>query len=161
MGEGGIVGKDGDSPFGELHHVPFMIRDAGAARAGETSGYFRIYPRHRPTLLSAAGVTRSRMRTGSTCMPLFDRRRPPARHVFTAGYGDHVLAGDDTWLMLADNQGREKRLYRRADQSRDVAPSEPESCAACGMRRSRPRWRAAADVRARRRPLGGRHVGSG
>lgn len=125
MGEGDIVGKDGDNPFGELHHVPFMIRDAGGRRAGETSAYFASTHDIGPTLLSAAGVKPFPQADGVDLMPLFDRRRPPARPVFTAGYGDHVLAGDNDWLLLSDNQGREKRLYRRADQTREVAARHP------------------------------------
>ena len=51
---------------------------------------------------------------------LFDGDDPPDRPWFTSCYDDHVLAGDRDWFLLADSEGRRKRLY---DKRRD-----PRSC---------------------------------
>jgi hypothetical protein len=60
---------------------------------------------------------------------LFDGKEPPERRWFTSCYDDHVLAGDRDWFLLADSEGRRKRLYdKRADPAElhDVAAQHPE-----------------------------------
>jgi hypothetical protein len=60
---------------------------------------------------------------------LFDGGQPPERRWWTSCYDDHLLAGDRDWFMIADSEGRLKRLYdRRSDpqEVRDVAAENPE-----------------------------------
>lgn len=93
LGERGVIGKKPTNAFNEIYQVPYMIRDPAGRRAGETSGYFA----------STHGED------------------VPERPVFTASYANQVLAGDEDWFLIADNQGKSKRLFRRDDESNDVA----------------------------------------
>jgi hypothetical protein len=59
---------------------------------------------------------------------LFRGRRPPRRGHQTAAYGAYVSATDGRWLLIADNQGRNRRLYdteRDPGERRDVAARHP------------------------------------
>jgi hypothetical protein len=75
------------------------------------------------------GVRRPGRMDGEDLSVLFEGRDPPERRFFTSCYDDHVLAGDYDWFLLADSEGRRKRLYdRRNDpgELRDVAAEHPE-----------------------------------
>jgi hypothetical protein len=66
---------------------------------------------------------------GEDLSVLFDGKQPPERRWFTACYDDHVLAGDRDWFLIADSEGRRKRLYDNKsdpEQVRDVASEHPE-----------------------------------
>ena len=65
---------------------------------------------------------------GEDLSVLFEGREPPERRWFTSCYDDHLLAGDRDWFLLADSEGRRKRLYdRRSDpkELHDVAAEQP------------------------------------
>ena len=63
---------------------------------------------------------------GVDLSPLLDGKRPgKARTYHTASYNDHVAASDGRWLLIADNQGRRKRLYAMSNESVNVASSHP------------------------------------
>lgn len=123
LGERGIIGKKASEAFGEIHRVPYMIRDPEGRRAGERSPYFASTHDVAPTLLTAAGIGVPGAMDGEDLTPLFDRAPIPERPVFTAAYADQVLAGDGRWFLIADNLGERKRLYRGLDDSEDVSAS--------------------------------------
>jgi hypothetical protein len=70
------------------------------------------------------------MMTGEDLSVLFEGQ-PTAqeRPHFTACYADYVLAGNHEWFLIADSEGRRKRLYnRRKDpcENVDVSAENPE-----------------------------------
>jgi arylsulfatase A-like enzyme len=129
LGEHGILGKHAARAQWHIYHVPCMIRHPEGKLAGERSDYFASTHDVAPTLLSFMGVRAPGAMNGEDLSVLFDGGKPPERRWFTACYADHVLAGDRDWFMIADSEGRRKRLYdRRNDpgELRDVASEHPE-----------------------------------
>ena len=82
-----------------------------------------------PTVLGALGYDRPGWMNGADLSPLFDGKQPPRRRWRTAAYNDHVNVRDGRWLLIADNQGRSKKLYdTKADpgERRNVAARHPD-----------------------------------
>jgi arylsulfatase A-like enzyme len=129
LGEHGILGKHAARCQWHIYHVPCMIRHPDGKLAGETSDYFASTHDVARTLLSFMGVRAPGQMNGEDLSVLFEGRTPPERRWFTSCYDDHILAGDRDWFMLADSEGRLKRLYdKRSDpeELRDVAAEHPE-----------------------------------
>ena len=129
LGENGVMGKHGARAQWHIYHVPAMIRHPEGKRAGQTSDYFASTHDVAPTLLSMMGVRAPGMMNGEDLSVLFEGGDPPARAQFTSCYDDHVLAGDRDWFLLADSEGRLKRLYdKRSDpqELHDVASEHPQ-----------------------------------
>ena len=60
---------------------------------------------------------------------MFDGGDPPERDHWTTAYADQVAAGDGRYLLIADNQGKERRLFDTEadpDEENDVAEDNPE-----------------------------------
>ena len=132
LGEHGFVGKKGAQAYRQVTDVPFLVRDAGRRAAGKTSGYYASTHDVAPTVLSALGLPAQGKMAGEDLTGLLEGRDLPERPVFTASYDNALLAGDDRYLLLADNRGFVKRLYdSRTDprQRRDVASVQPDETA--------------------------------
>jgi arylsulfatase A-like enzyme len=129
LGEFGWVGKKYSELHEELTHVPLMIRDPRGRAQGRASRYFASTHDIGPTVLSMLGVEKRPEMNGHDLSPLFEGRQPPKRSFYVSGYTDHVLAGDGRWHLIADNQGKRRRLYdKRSDprERRNVASRHPE-----------------------------------
>jgi len=129
LGEHGIMGKHAARAQWHIYHVPAMIRHPEGKLAGQTSDYFASTHDVPRTLLGFMGVRAPGQMNGEDLSVLFDGRDPPERRWFTSCYDDHVLAGDTDWFLLADSEGRRKRLYDRRRDPRelsDVAAEHPE-----------------------------------
>jgi arylsulfatase A-like enzyme len=126
LGEYGWVGKRFDEIHDELSHVPFMIRHPARKAAGRESKYFASTHDVGPTVLSVLGQEVPGHMDGVDLSPLLDGNKPGReRRWRTASYNDHVAASDGRWLLIADNQGRRKRLYAMSNESVNVASSHP------------------------------------
>ena len=129
LGEHGILGKHAARAQWHIYHVPAMIRHPEGKLAGETSEFFASTHDVPRTLLSMMGVRAPGLMNGEDLSVLFDGVAPPERRWFTSCYDDHVLAGDTDWFLLADSEGRRKRLYDRRRDPRelhDVAADNPQ-----------------------------------
>ncbi len=129
LGEHGYVGKKGAQAYRQVTDVPFIVRHADGTGAGRTSGYFASTHDVAPTVLSMLGLGRPGRMTGEDLSVTLEGRAPPPRPHFTASYDNAVLAGDDRYLLLADNQGFVKRLFDAESdprQRRDVSRSQPQ-----------------------------------
>jgi len=129
LGEHGVLGKDNSTLGSEVHRVPYMIRHPEGKRAGESTSYFASTHDVAPTLLSFQGIAAPGAMDGEDLSVLFDGNQPPAREHWTTCYADYVAAGDGRHVLIADNQGKRKRLYdRRTDpqEDKDVAAANPE-----------------------------------
>jgi arylsulfatase A-like enzyme len=128
LGERGFIGKSDTQMYREITHVPLLIRDPGGRRAGATSDYLAQTHDIGPTVLSFLGRQAPRVMDGADLSPLFAGGRARARSHQTASYGDKVSVSTSRWLLIADNQGRDKRLFdRRRDpgERRNVARRNP------------------------------------
>jgi arylsulfatase A-like enzyme len=129
LGEHGLMGKANSMLGKEIHSVPYMIRHPDGKRAGETSDYFVSTHDVAPTLLSFQGLTVPGLMDGEDLTVMFEGADPPERDYWTTAYADQVAAGDGRWLLIADNQGEERRLFDTEadpDEEKDVAPDNPD-----------------------------------
>ena len=129
LGEHGLMGKANSMLGKEIHDVPYMIRHpsgSGPARRATTSPRRTTWPpRCSP---SRASPSRAGW-TGEDLTVMFDGADPPERAYWTTAYADHVAAGDGRWLLIADNQGKERRLFDTEadpDEEDDVAGDNPD-----------------------------------
>jgi len=126
LGEYGWVGKRYSEIHDELSHVPFLIRHPEGKASGRSSRYFASTHDVGPTVLSALGRAIPRHMDGVDLTPLLEGRQPRrARPYRTTAYNDHVAASDGRWLLVSDNQGRDKRLYSTANERVNVAGRNP------------------------------------
>jgi arylsulfatase A-like enzyme len=129
LGERGQVGKHSSQMHREVTQVPLMIRDPALRRAGRSSDYLASTHDIAPTVLSMLGKRPPKGMDGTDLSGLFRGRRPPRRGHQTASYGSYVSATDGRWLLISDNQGREKRLFdtrRDPGERRNVAGRHPD-----------------------------------
>jgi len=130
LGERGVIGKSSYRPHSELLKVPFMIRDPAGRGAGKTTSYHASAHDIGATALAAAGIAAPPPMDGVDLGPLLDGGFPTtAREIWTSGWNVRLLAGDERWLMISDNQLRKPRLYdTRSDprELRNVAKAHPE-----------------------------------
>ena len=129
LGEYGWVGKRYSEMHQALCHVPFVIRHPAGKARGRSSRYFASTHDVGPTVLGALGYERPKWMNGADLSPLLDGKQPPRRRYRTAAYNDHVNVRDGRWLLIAHNQGGEKRLYdTKADpgERRNVAAKHPD-----------------------------------
>jgi arylsulfatase A-like enzyme len=129
LGEHGLMGKANSMLGKEIHAVPYMIRHPEGKRAGETSDYFVSTHDVAPTVLSFQGITVPGRMDGEDLTVMFDGADPTERPYWTTAYADQVAAGDGRWLLIADNQGKERRLFDTEadpDEEDDVASDNPD-----------------------------------
>jgi arylsulfatase A-like enzyme len=129
LGEHGILGKANSLLGKEIHAVPYVIRHPEGRRAGESSDYFASTHDVAPTMLAFHGITVPGQMDGEDLSVMFDGEDPPERDYWTTCYADHVAAGDGRYLLIADNQGDQKRLFDTEadpDEEDDVAAENPE-----------------------------------
>ena len=82
-----------------------------------------------PTILSFQGLTVPGKMEGEDLTVMFEGADPPERDHWTTAYSANVAAGDGRWLLIADNQGKERRLFdTEADpaEEKDVASDNPD-----------------------------------
>jgi arylsulfatase A-like enzyme len=127
LGEYGWVGKRYTEVHTELSHVPFAIRHPAGKANGKASRYWASHHDIGPTVLSVLGYDKPSFMNGTDLSPLLDGRQPGQKRSYrTAAYSTYVAARDDKWLLISDNQGKEKRLYSLAHEGRDVASRYPQ-----------------------------------
>jgi arylsulfatase A-like enzyme len=130
LGEHGLIGKHAARAQWHIYHVPAMIRHPEKKLAGRRSDFFASTHDVARTLLGFMGVRAPGMMTGEDLSGLFEGTPPThERPYFTACYADYVLAGDHDWFLIADSEGRRKRLYNKRDdpcENVDVSAQHPE-----------------------------------
>jgi arylsulfatase A-like enzyme len=127
LGEYGWVGKRFDEIHEELSHVPFLIRHPAGKAAGQASRYYASTHDVGPTVLAALGQEAPGHMDGVDLSPLLDGKQPgKARPYRTSAYNDHVAASDGRWLLISDNQGRDRRLYATSNERVEVSSRHPQ-----------------------------------
>jgi len=129
LGEHGLIGKANSMLGKEIHQVPYIIRHPDGKRAGERSDYFVSTHDVAPTILSFQGLTVPGRMEGEDLTVMFEGADPPERDHWSTAYADHVAAGDGRWLLIADNQGKERALFDTESdpgEEKDVAGDNPD-----------------------------------
>jgi len=111
LGEYGWVGKRYSEMHQALCHVPFVIRHPAGKAKGRASRYFASTHDVGPTVLGALGFDRPGYMNGADLSPLLDGKQPPKRAYRTSAYNVQVNVRDGRWLLISDNQGKQKKLY--------------------------------------------------
>jgi arylsulfatase A-like enzyme len=128
LGEYGWVGKRYTEVHTELSHVPFAIRHPHGKAKGKASRYWASHHDIGPTVLSALGYEKTDSMNGTDLTRLLDGKQPAQKRTYrTAAYATYLAARDDKWLLISDNPGHEKRLYKLAHErgNRNVASRYP------------------------------------
>ena len=129
LGEHNILGKANSLLGKEIHGIPYIIRHPEGRRAGDSSDYFASTHDVAPTLLSFQGITVPGRMEGEDLTVMFDDAEPPERPYWTTCYADHVAAGDGRYMLIADNQGKQRELFdteEDPDEEDDVAGDHPD-----------------------------------
>ena len=129
-GEHGVTGKPPYALWPEVTDITYFIRHPEGKGAGETSGYHASTHDVAPTILGFLGIEPPSAMEGQDLSVFFEGGEPEeTRDHFTLGYHDHVFTRDDSYAMIARNDGTEVLLYDlRTDPSmnRDIARSNQE-----------------------------------
>ena len=126
LGEYGWVGKRYTEVHTELSQVPFAIRHPALKAKGHTSRYWASHHDIGPTVLSILGQKAPAAMTGADLSPLLEGRGPAQKRTYrTASYANYVAARDDRWLLISDNEGKDKRLYALGKEGKDVSARHP------------------------------------
>jgi arylsulfatase A-like enzyme len=130
LGERGWTGKPALELHPELIQVPFMIRDPGGRKAGQTTPYFASPHDVGPTLLQMTGVPAPDVMNGVSLAPLLSDGRPRLRRSFCfGGYANHWYYRDDRWAFIADGNNSGRELFDLAadpGELRSVAAEHPK-----------------------------------
>jgi arylsulfatase A-like enzyme len=120
LADRGFVGKSPSQMYAEMVDVPLMVRHPEGRAAGTTTGFLASLHDLAPTVLAAAGIPVPEAMEGIDLTPLLAGTPPAAqRDVQTAAYNDYVWASDGDWTLIATGRGRNRRLFRRADDPRE------------------------------------------
>jgi len=111
LGEHGYLGKSGSQAYREIIDVPYIVRSPAGPGGSATSDFFASTHDVAPTVLAALDVDSGQQLDGEDLGPLIAGETGPERPAFTASYDDSVVAGDGRWLLISDNQGKQRRLY--------------------------------------------------
>ncbi len=129
LGEHGYLGKSGSQAYREVIDVPYIVRSPTGPGGSATSDFFASTHDVAPTVLAALDVEPSAALDGEDLGPLVAGETGPERSTFTASYDDQVVAGDGRWLLISDNQGKERRLFDAEGdprQQRDIASKQDD-----------------------------------
>jgi arylsulfatase A-like enzyme len=113
LGEHGWTAKIASELYPELTHVPLVICDP-RHRGARESDYFASTHDIGPTLLSLARVREPAPMNGVDLSPALEGRRLPDRRLAYGGINNHFFARSPRWTVMADNRGRNMRLYNRS-----------------------------------------------
>jgi hypothetical protein len=137
LGEHDFLGLATPTSHRESYEVPYLIRHPGGEMAGDDVDWYASTHDVAPTLLSFMGLTIPGKMEGEDLTALFDhvdeddlRDRPTS----ITAVGSCIIVRDSRWLMVADREEIERRLYdddEEADDDNDdkryddVANDEP------------------------------------
>ena len=135
LGEHDFLGLATPTSHRESYEVPYLIRHPGGEMAGDDVDWYASTHDVAPTLLSFMGLTIPGKMEGEDLTALFDdvdeddlRDRPTS----ITAVGSCIVVRDSRWLMVADREEIERRLYDDDEEADDddkryddVANDEP------------------------------------
>jgi hypothetical protein len=114
LGEHEYMGAGTPTSHRNSYEIPYLIRHPHGSRAGDSLDWYASTHDVAPTILSHLGVTIPGKMGGEDLMALFDgvdEQDLPERRFSITASGSLIVARDDRWLMVADREKQERRLY--------------------------------------------------
>jgi Sulfatase len=122
LGEHDFLGRAAPTSHRESYEVPYLIRHPGGEMAGDDVDWYASTHDVAPTLLSFLGLTIPGKMQGEDLTALFDdvdeddlRDRPRS----ITAVGSYIIVRDSRWLMVADREEIERRLYDDDEETDD------------------------------------------
>ena len=136
LGEHDFLGRAAPTSHRESYEVPYLIRHPSGDMAGDDVDWYASSHDVAPTILSLMGLTIPGKMDGEDLTALFDgvdEEDLPDREKFITAVGSMIIVRDNRWLMVADRQEIERRLYDDDEEAGDddekryddVAADEP------------------------------------
>jgi hypothetical protein len=135
LGEHEFAGRGTPTSHRLSYEIPYLIRHPRGEKAGDDVDWYATTHDVAPTLLSSMGLTTPGKMRGEDLTQLFDgvdEEDMPDRPFSITCSGSLIMVRDKRWLMVADREEMERRLYdddEEADEDDkrydDVASDEP------------------------------------
>jgi arylsulfatase A-like enzyme len=135
LGEHAYVGRGAPTSHRLSYEIPFLIRHPDGEESGNDVDWYASHHDVAPTLLSAMGLTIPGKMRGEDLTQLFedvDEEDLPQRPYSITASGELIIVRDKRWLMVADREEVERRLYDDDEEADDddtryddVANDEP------------------------------------
>jgi arylsulfatase A-like enzyme len=137
LGEHDYAGRGTPTSHRESYEIPYLIRHPRGEKSGDDVDWYASTHDVAPTLLSSMGLTVPGKMRGEDLTQLFDgvdEEDLPDRPFSITCSGSLIVVRDKRWLMVADREEMERRLYdddEEADDDNDdkryddVANDEP------------------------------------
>jgi arylsulfatase A-like enzyme len=135
LGEHDFLGRATPTSHRESYEIPYLIRHPGGEMAGDDVDWYASTQDVAPTLLSFMGLTIPGKMEGEDLTALFDdvdEDDLPDRPRSITAVGSNIIVRDGRWLMVADREEIERRLYDDDEEADDddkryddVANDEP------------------------------------
>jgi Sulfatase len=137
LGEHDYVGRGAPTSHRLSYEIPYLIRHPDGEMSGDDVDWYASTHDAAPTLLAAMGLTVPGKMRGEDLTQLFDdvdEEDLPQRPYSITSSGSLIIVRDKRWLMVADREEIERRLYdddEEADDDNDdkryddVANDEP------------------------------------
>ena len=166
LGEHDYLGMATPTSHRESYEIPYLIRHPGGEMAGDDVDWYASTHDVAPTLLSFMGLTIPGKMEGEDLTALFDdvdEDDLPDRPKSITAVGSNIIVRDSRWLMVADREEIERRLYDDDEEADDddkryddVANDEPGMLTELSLDRPGGRRRNPARVRPGRARCGRR-----
>jgi arylsulfatase A-like enzyme len=122
LGEHDYLGRAAPTSHRESYEVPYLIRHPGGDMAGDDVDWYASTHDVAPTILSLLGLTIPGKMEGEDLTALFDgvdEEDLPDREKFITAVGSNIVVRDNRWLMVADREEIERRLYDDDEEAGD------------------------------------------
>jgi arylsulfatase A-like enzyme len=135
LGEHDYAGRGAPTSHRLSYEIPYLIRHPRGEQAGDDVDWYATTHDVAPTLLSSMGLTIPGKMRGEDLTQLFDgvdEGDMPDRPFSITCSGSLIMVRDKRWLMVADREEMERRLYDDDEEADDddtryddVANDEP------------------------------------
>ena len=122
LGEHDFLGRAAPTSHRLSYEVPYLIRHPSGDKAGDDIDWYASSHDVAPTILSLMGLTIPGKMEGEDLTALFDgveEHDMPNRDRFITAVGSNIIVRDNRWLMVADREEIERRLYDDDEEAGD------------------------------------------
>jgi arylsulfatase A-like enzyme len=122
LGEHDYAGRGAPTSHRLSYEIPYLIRHPRGEKAGDDIDWYASTHDVAPTLLSAMGLTIPGKMRGEDLTQLYDgvdQEDLPDRPFSITCSGSLIMVRDKRWLMVADREQMERRLYDDDEEADD------------------------------------------
>jgi arylsulfatase A-like enzyme len=122
LGEHDYAGRGTPTSHRLSYEIPYLIRHPRGEKAGDDVDWYASTHDVAPTLLSAMGLTIPGKMRGEDLTQLYDgvdQEDLPERPFSITCSGSLIMVRDKRWLMVADREQMERRLYDDDEEADD------------------------------------------